>query len=101
MTQLAMSPPTAGPARRLARAALGLARARLVQFLAIGGAIFLIAPRPRDERRIEISGEELAIMQAAQTARARAPPGAARAAEGTARASEDRPPFREGGPMGR
>ena len=105
MTQLAMAPPSAAPAHRLTptvvgRAALGVARARLLQFLAIGGAIFLVAPRPRDDRRIEISGEELAIVQAAQAARDGAPLGAATAAEVTARVIEDRLLFREGVRMG-
>jgi PPIC-type PPIASE domain len=103
MNHLEMSPPTtaAPPARaQLTAAALGLARARLVQFLAIGGAIFLAAPPPRDDRRIEISAQELAIVQAAQADRDGAPLGPARAAEVTARVVEDRLLFREGVRLG-
>jgi hypothetical protein len=78
-----------------------LARARLVQFLAIGGAIFLAAPRPRDDRRIEISAQDLATVHTAQAVR----DGAARLApdkanEVTARVIEDRLLFREGVRMG-
>src|SRR5262249_25271342 len=50
----------------------GLARSRLAQFFAIGSAIFLIAPRPRDDRRIEVSRRELAIVDSAEGARRRA-----------------------------
>src|SRR5678815_2783474 len=103
MTTLAIEAPTAGrPARpRILTALAALARARLVQFLAIGGAIFLAAPRPRDDHRIEISAAELAIVHAAQAARdGTAALGPAKAAEVTARVLEDRMLFREGVRMG-
>ena len=104
MTILAMSTPTTAgppPRGRLRRALAAVARSRLVQFLAIGGAIFLAAPRPRDDRRIEISAQELATVQAAQAVRdgvAALDP--ARAAEVTARVVEDRLLFREGVRLG-
>lgn len=95
-----MSPPTIAPGSRLLRAVLGLARSRLVQFLLIGAAIFAAAPRPRDDRRIEISAQELAIVHTAQATRDGAPLTAARAAEVTARLIEDRLLFREGVRLG-
>lgn len=102
MTTLAIEAPGGPPApRRFLAALAGLARSRLVQFLAIGGAIFLAAPRPRDDHRIELSAAELAIVQAAQAARdgtAALDPG--KAAEVTARVLEDRMLFREGVRMG-
>jgi len=102
MTTLAIEAPGGPPApRRILTALAALARARLVQFLAIGAAIFLAAPRPRDDHRIEISAAELAIVHAAQAARdgtgALDP---AKAAEVTARVLEDRMLFREGVRMG-
>jgi hypothetical protein len=104
MTTLAMSTPTTAgppPRGRLTRALAAVARARLVQFLAIGAAIFVAAPRPRDDRRIEISTQELATVHAAQAVRdgvAALDP--ARAAEVTARVVEDRLLFREGVRLG-
>ncbi|HMG23374.1 MAG TPA: peptidylprolyl isomerase [Kofleriaceae bacterium] len=104
MTTLAMSTPTTAgppPRGRLPRALAAVARARLVQFLAIGGAIFVAAPRPRDDRRIEISAQELATVHAAQAVHdgvAALDP--ARAAEVTARVVEDRLLFREGVRLG-
>lgn len=72
-----------------------------MQFLAIGGAIFLVAPRPRDDRRIEISKSELAIVLAAEASRhgtrALDPD---KAAEVTARVIEDKMLFQEGVRMG-
>ena len=76
-------------------------RARIVQFIAIGSAIFLLAPRPPDDRRIEISKAELAIVEAAEAtrhgARALEP---AKAAEVTARVIADRMLFAEGVRLG-
>jgi hypothetical protein len=102
MTTLAIEPPGGPPAPcRIFTALAALARARLVQFLAIGGAIFLAAPRPHDDHRIEISAEELAIVHAAQAARdGTAALDPAKAAEVTARVLEDRMLFREGVRMG-
>jgi hypothetical protein len=102
MTTLAIDAPADPPGHRRILAALAaLARARLVQFLAIGGAIFLAAPRPRDDHRIEISAAELATVQAAQAARdGAAALEPAKAAEVTARVLEDRMLFREGVRMG-
>ena len=102
MTTLAIEAPGGPPApRRILTALAALARARLVQFLAIGGAIFLAAPRPRDDHRIEISADELAIVHAAQAARdGTAALDPAKAAEVTARVLEDRMLFREGVRMG-
>jgi hypothetical protein len=102
MTTLAIEVPDGPPApRRILTALAALARARLVQFLAIGGAIFLAAPRPRDDHRIEISAAELAIVHAAQAARDGTPAlEPAKAAEVTARVLEDRMLFREGVRMG-
>jgi hypothetical protein len=78
-----------------------LARSRLVQFIAIGGAIFLFAPSPHDDRRIEISRRDLAIVEAAEAtrhgARALDP---AKTAEVTARVIEDRMLFAEGVRLG-
>lgn len=102
MTTLAIEPPSGPPEpRRIVSVLAALARARLVQFLAIGGAIFLAAPRPRDDHRIEISAAELAIVHAAQAARdGTAALSNAKAAEVTARVLEDRMLFREGVRMG-
>jgi peptidyl-prolyl cis-trans isomerase C len=78
-----------------------LVRARLVQFLAIGGAIFLLAPRPRDDRRIEISHHELAIVDAAEASRhGTRGLDPAKAAEVAARVIEDRMLFQEGVRLG-
>ena len=103
MTALATRAPDGSrPARpRIARALGKLARARLVQFLAIGGAIFGIAPRPPEDRRIEVSRGELAIVEAADAARhgARALD-PAKAAEVTARLIEDKMLFQEGVRLG-
>lgn len=92
----------ARPARSSLAAALAhLGRARLVQFLAIGGAIFFVAPRPRDDRRIEVAGRELAIAAAAEAtrhgARALAPD---KAAEVKARLIEDKLLYQEGVRLG-
>ena len=78
-----------------------LARSRLAQFIAIGGAIFVIAPRPRDDHRIEISKAELAIVESAEAARhgARALD-PTKTAEVTARVIEDRMLFAEGVRLG-
>jgi hypothetical protein len=102
MTTLAIEPPGGPPVpRRILSVLAALARARLVQFLAIGGAIFLAAPRPRDDHRIEITAAELAIVHAAQAARdGTAGLDPAKAAEVTARVLEDRMLFREGVRMG-
>jgi hypothetical protein len=102
MTTLAIDAPGGPPGpRRILTLLAALARARLVQFLAIGGAIFLAAPRPRDDHRIEISADELAIVHAAQAARdGTAALDPAKAAEVTARVLEDRMLFREGVRMG-
>jgi peptidyl-prolyl cis-trans isomerase C len=102
MTILATSAPSRPHARsRLLGALHRLVRARLIQFLAVGAAIFLAAPRPRDDRRLEISAGELAIVHAAEAARhgvRTLEP--ARAAEVTARVIEDRMLYREGVRLG-
>jgi hypothetical protein len=86
---------------RFTSAVRHLARTRLVQFLAIGAAIFAIAPRPRDDRRIEISARDLAIIGAAEAARHGARTlDPAKAGEVTARVVEDKLLFREGVRMG-
>ena len=94
MTSFAIEP-------RLTAILHSVVRARLVQFIAIGSAIFALAPRPPDERRIEISKSELAIVEAAEAsrrgARALEP---AKAAEVTARVIEDRMLFAEGVRLG-
>ncbi|HEX4417082.1 MAG TPA: peptidylprolyl isomerase [Kofleriaceae bacterium] len=82
---------------------LALIRARLIQFLAIGGVIFWIAPRPRPggDRRIEVSARELAIVEAAEAARhgtRSLAPG--KAAEITSRLIEDKMLFAEGVRLG-
>jgi peptidyl-prolyl cis-trans isomerase C len=94
------------PARRTAASSLVaglayLARSRLAQFLVIGSALFALAPRPTDERRIEISARQLAIVQAAEVAR----PGAREPGEGgpeavRARMIEDELLYREGVRLG-
>src|SRR5206468_2589988 len=74
-----------------------ICRARIVQFAAIGGVLFAIAPRPRDDHRIEISSRSIAITQSAEAARrgsGRLDPG--KAAEVTARVIEDEILYREG-----
>src|SRR5262245_33970828 len=72
MTTLAsVASSTARPRSPIASTIVLVARARRVQCLAIGGAIFL-APRPPDrgaDRRIEIATEELATVRAAQAVR--------------------------------
>ena len=104
MTSLAIEAPSTGarPARsRIVTVLHHLARARLVQFLLIGGAIFLVAPRPRDDRRIEISQDEIAIARAAEATRhGAAALDPAKAAEITARLVEDKMLFQEGVRMG-
>jgi hypothetical protein len=100
MTSLAIEAQSAAARPRIAVLAR-LARTRIVQFLAIGGAIFLLAPRPRDGRRIEISGRELAIVEAAEAARRAARTlDPAKAAEVTARLIEDKMLFQEGVRLG-
>lgn len=91
---------TAAPPRLVALVH-SLARARLAQFLAIGGVIFLVAPAPGDDRRIEVSRAELAIVEAAEAARhgSRALD-AAKTAEVTARVIEDKLLFAEGVRLG-
>src|SRR5258705_529379 len=76
MTTLAIEAPTAGrPARRRIPAALAaLARARLVQFLAIGGARFLPPPRPRARHPDGSSAREPARAPGPPAPRARPPP---------------------------
>src|SRR5689334_1200661 len=102
MTPSTIEAETAAPRGPRARTVLHrLAHARLVQFLAIGGAIFALAPRPRDPRRIEISRAELAIVQAAEASRHGARTlDAAKTAEVTARLIEDRMLFDEGVRLG-
>src|SRR5262245_23888710 len=76
-------------------------RARIVQFIAIGSAIFVLAPRPPDDRRIEISKAELAIIEAAEATRHGAQTlEPAKAAEVTARVIADRMLFAEGVRLG-
>ncbi len=49
---------------------LGIAgRSRLVQFLAVGGLIFALAPRPASRRDIAIDGASLAALEQAQAQR--------------------------------
>jgi peptidyl-prolyl cis-trans isomerase C len=101
MTSLAIEAPAPCPRPRARSALRQLVRARIVQFLAIGGAIFVLAPRPRDDRRIEISRRELAIVEAAEAARRGTRTlEPARAAEVTARIIEDRMLFKEGVRLG-
>jgi len=104
MTSLAIEAQSAAarPARStLTAAVLRLGRARLVQFIVLGGAIFLIAPRPRDDRRIEISGSELAIVEAAEATRHGTKLlDPAKAAEVAARLVEDKMLFAEGVRLG-
>jgi hypothetical protein len=94
MTSLAIAP-------RLTAILHSVVRARLVHFIAIGSAIFALAPRPPDDRRIEISRAELAIVEAAEAsrhgARSLEP---AKAAEVAARVIEDRMLFTEGVRLG-
>src|SRR5688572_12219624 len=78
MTSIAIAP-------RLTAILHSVVRARLVHFIAIGSAIFALAPRPPDDRRIEISKAELAIVEAAEAA---------------ARVIEDRMLFAEGVRLG-
>jgi hypothetical protein len=93
---------TARPVRpRLAAILHTTARARLAQFIAIGSAIFALAPRPPDARRIEISKDELAIVESAEASRHGARSlGSAQTAEVTARVIEDRMLFAEGVRLG-
>src|SRR5262245_192936 len=76
-------------------------RARLAHFIAIGSAIFALAPRPPDDHRLEISKSEIAIAEAAEAARhgARALD-PAKADEVTARLIADRMLFAEGVRLG-
>jgi hypothetical protein len=60
-------------ARRLAGVASPLARNRLVQFLAIGGFIFAIAPRPVSSRSIPIRRDRLDALHAAEATRKHVP----------------------------
>jgi len=74
---------------------------RLAQFAAFGAAAFLIAPRPRDDRQIEISRRELAIVQSAEAGRHGASELAPeQAAAVTARVIEDEVLYREGVRLG-
>jgi hypothetical protein len=94
MTSLAIAP-------RLTAILHSVVRARLVHFIAIGSAIFALAPRPPDDRRIEISKAELAIVEAAEAARHGARSlEPAKAAEVAARVIEDRMLFAEGVRLG-
>lgn len=76
-------------------------RSRLLQFVAIGSAIFLLAPRPPDDRRIEISTAELAIARTAQATRQGARSlDPVKTAEVDARVIEDKMLFAEGVRLG-
>src|SRR5262245_36529032 len=104
MTSLAVDArsSTARPVRsRVAAILHTIERATLTQFVAIGIAIFALAPRPPDARRIEITSAELAIVKAAEASRhgARALE-ATKTAEVTARVIEDRMLFAEGVRLG-
>jgi hypothetical protein len=99
---IAAQSPAARPARSVVITVLGhLARARLVQFFAIAAALFLVAPRPPDDRRIEISSADLTAVTAAQSARQGTRTlEPAKAAEVRARWIADQMLFREGVRMG-
>jgi len=94
MTSLAIEP-------RLTAILHSVVRARLVQFIAIGSAIFALSPRPPDDRRIEISKSELAVIEAAEAARHGARTlEPAKADEVTSRVIADRMLFAEGVRLG-
>jgi hypothetical protein len=104
MTSLAVDAQSStahGERSRLVAILHSAGRARLAQFVAIGSAIFVLAPRPPDARRIEISKAELAIVEAAEAARHGAPAlDPVKMAEVTARVIEDRMLFAEGVRLG-
>ncbi len=76
--EAASSPPFEVPARPASGGASTpllrrLAGQRIVQFAVLGGALFAIAPRPRSNRDIDISGERLAALHVAEVARSGSP----------------------------
>lgn len=83
------------------RRSRALARHRLIQFFAIGGAIFAFAPRPRDARQIVIPESALQSLAAADVQKLSVPTlddAAVRAME--ERAVEDEILYREGVRLG-
>jgi peptidyl-prolyl cis-trans isomerase C len=87
--------------RRFLAAMTRVAGARFVQFLVIGGAIFVLAPGPVDDRRIELSSRELMVVQRAEAARQGASALSPQlAAAVRARLIEDELLFREGVRLG-
>lgn len=59
----------AAPLRQLRSALLWVARAPAVQFAILGGAIFVLAPRREDARRVDLASASLATFERAQAAR--------------------------------
>jgi hypothetical protein len=87
--------------RRFLAAMATVAGARFVQFLVIGGAIFVIAPAPAEDHRIELTSRELAVVQRAEAARQGATALSPQVAAAVrARLIEDELLFREGVRLG-
>jgi peptidyl-prolyl cis-trans isomerase C len=59
---------------RIPPSLVGLARNRLVQFAALGGLIFALAPRPRSTRDIDVRSERIAALAAVEASRRAGPP---------------------------
>ena len=89
--------PGEGACRRVARAARPVLQHRLFHFAALGGLLFAAAPRTPAPDIIDIAGDRLAALRAAEAARsgARALPGEI-APEVDQRAIEDELLYREG-----
>ena len=94
--------PSPGRARRVLGAARAICRHRLVQFTFFGGLLFAAAPKARTSETIDIAGDRLVALRAAEATRsgAKTLPGVPTGGDVDQRALEDELLYREGVRLG-